>query len=939
MRRVNKSNLLGTAVQQVQRLRSQTLSDLQHSSGAAKRDLALAIRLLTNRDSSDEQFADLYAQSLVCGAIALHLLKLPSGSWNMPRIASLAGPILGKFIERCPAVLDDMRCDGFGAERESTILDSQSIAGDDLALGTYEMLLQALHGRDRLKYGVYYTPRPLARYVVEQTDGILREQFALENGLADLATWGDMLDRFPQMISPTDIGTSSTWIRILDPATGTGVFLTETIQLIHETLANRWNKADLSAEAKCESWNRYVSAHLLPRIAGIELLLPACVVTVLRIAHVLTTTGCTSDDCGPLQIAAADTLQGPEANRACTSMPEAIVGEIGAARRLRYEFHPTVILGNPPFSGVSQNRSEWITRLLREPDGPDGGYYQVDGKPLGERKHWLQDDYVKFIRYGQWCIEQNGCGILAFITNRGYLDNASFRGMRQQLLRTFPRVSIVDLHGSSKNHLHHAKCESDGNIFPIATGVAIGLFSKPPHHDESTTDYSELHGSRAEKLRRLGNRETIQEERIFPQTPYFLLRPSRILACPAYEAGFRLDHAMPVCSTAAVTARDRFVVGFSPDEVLERVRIFRDLRIPDDEIRHRFFTRGRSPNYQAGDTRSWSLSDARRRVAEDPNWEQHVTECCYRPFDRRWIYWADWMIDWPRTAVMRHLQRQGNLALITRRQMLSSRPCNFFWVADTVVIDGVIRSDNRGTEAVFPLYLSPASGDASGPSSDIPNFAPAFLSALEQSTGCDFVSRSPNNIALENNALEDVRGTICADDVAGYIYGLFHSDNYREHYAENLRVDFPRILVPGSEQLFRNISALGRRLVDLHLARSLGVLHDGVGSNLSQIQKLPTLQLTNSDPHWESEQIRVADDVVIAHATREVWDFSVGSHHVCRKWLRDRAQSAFHASTLEKYRDIVDRIDATLRVSREIDAAIAACGNWREAFNASAKQA
>ncbi len=934
MRRAKKSNLLEAAVKQVRRLRDETLRDLQHPTQAAKQDLASAVRLLTDRASTDEQFADLYAQSLVSGAIALHLLKLPSANWSISRIANLAGPILSEIVERCPAVLDEMRCDGYCTEPESSSPEKTHFDGDDLALGIYESLLHAMHGRDRLKYGVFYTPRVLARFVITKVDEVLRQQFALENGLADLASWGDMQERFPQMIPSQDTQKDAPWIRILDPATGTGVFLTEAIRLIHETLVKEWNKCGLGVEAIRRSWSRYVSLRLLPRIAGVELLMPACIVTVFRIAHLLEETGCASEDCGPLQIAAADTLQGPETSESCSNASEVVAGAIQTARRLRYDFRPTVILGNPPFSGVSHNRSQWINRLLREPHGPDGGYFQVDGKPLGERKHWLQDDYVKFIRYGQWCIEQNDCGILAFITNRGYLDNASFRGMRQQLLRTFPKVSILDLHGSSKNHLNHAKNPPDGNIFPIATGVAVGLFSRPPYRDDSTTRYSELHGSRAEKLSRLGSQEALSEAGISPQSPFYLLRPSRILHCPAYDAGVRLDQAMPVFSTAAVTARDRFLVGFSRQEVLDRMQIFRDLRIPDDEIRRRFFTRGRSPKYMPGDTRGWKLTDARCRVAEDPQWDQHVIECWYRPFDRRWIYWADWMIDWPRTAVMHHLKAAGNLALITRRQMLSSRPCNFFWVSDTVVIDGIIRSDNRGTEAVFPLRLRRNPTTGPHPSTDSPNFAPPFVAAIESSTGCRFENRSPQDAPPEN-----LPKTICADDLAGYIYGLFNSENYRDYYAENLRVDFPRILIPGSEMLFRNISELGKQLFDLHLSRSLGTSHRTPAPNQLEIPESPAFQLKNADPHWKSEQICAANQVVISDVPREVWDYSVGSHHVCRKWLRDRAHLPQKSITLWEYREVLERIDGTRRLSQKIDAAIAACGGWPSAFNMSAKQA
>ncbi len=158
---------------------------------------------------------------------------------------------------------------------------------------------------------------------------------------------------------------------------------------------------------------------------------------------------------------------------------------------------------------------------------------------------------------------------------------------------------------------------------------------------------------------------------------------------------------MPLSTTAAVTARDSFVIDIDRQALVERLAAFRDLRIGDDEIRRRFFNNSRSAKYPPGDTRGWKLPAARRRLAAEPDWQRHIRTCWYRPGDRRWIFWTPWMIDWPRQEMMRHMHA-GNVALVCRRQMLRGQPCNFFWVADDIVIDGYIRSDNRGSESVFP---------------------------------------------------------------------------------------------------------------------------------------------------------------------------------------------------------------------------------------------
>jgi predicted helicase len=162
-----------------------------------------------------------------------------------------------------------------------------------------------------------------------------------------------------------------------------------------------------------------------------------------------------------------------------------------------------VVLGNPPYSGHSANTGQWIADLLRGHDTLTGkqtaNYFEVDGKPLGERNpKWLNDDYVKFIRFAQWRIEQTGYGVLAFITNHGYLDNPTFRGMRQSLMETFDDISVLDLHGNSKKKQRSPDGSKDENVFDIQQGVAIGIFVKRKNgkKEAATVRHSHLWGVR-----------------------------------------------------------------------------------------------------------------------------------------------------------------------------------------------------------------------------------------------------------------------------------------------------------------------------------------------------------------------------------------------------------------------------------------------------------
>ena len=162
-----------------------------------------------------------------------------------------------------------------------------------------------------------------------------------------------------------------------------------------------------------------------------------------------------------------------------------------------------VVTGNPPYAGLSANMNDWIDQLLKNKlPGENGAqsYYEVDGQPLGEKKLWLQDDYVKFIRFGQFRIEQSGYGILGFITNHGYLDNPTFRGMRQSMMQTFDEIYILDLHGNSNKKETCPDGSPDKNVFDIKQGVSIGIFVKKKDNGAPAKIYhADLHGLRKYK--------------------------------------------------------------------------------------------------------------------------------------------------------------------------------------------------------------------------------------------------------------------------------------------------------------------------------------------------------------------------------------------------------------------------------------------------------
>lgn len=432
-----------------------------------------AFRRVLIHDLSPEEFADMYAQTIAYGLFAAKCSAQPgkpftreSAPYSLPR----TNPFLRKlFVQIAGPELDDRLV--WAVEDLVFLLNHSDIAAilsdfgkrtrqEDPVVHFYEDFLQAYDPDLREVRGVYYTPEPVVSYIVRSVDHILKTDFGIEEGLADRTK---ILWRPPD--SEKEIHTHR--LHVLDPAVGTGTFLYHVIRHIYESLVETGNAG---------LWRSYVPQDLLPRIHGFELLMAPYAVAHMKLGILLQETG--YDFSGEERLGVYLTNSLEEAFRSEETLPlgQWIVEEANAAGAVKRDYPVMVVLGNPPYSGHSANRSTdhkgkptFIGKLLQD-------YYKVDGKPLGEKNpKWLQDDYVKFIRFAQWRIERTGQGILAFITNHGYLDNPTFRGMRQSLMRTFDKIYVLDLHGSAKKKETAPGGGKDENVFDIQQGVAVCL--------------------------------------------------------------------------------------------------------------------------------------------------------------------------------------------------------------------------------------------------------------------------------------------------------------------------------------------------------------------------------------------------------------------------------------------------------------------------------
>ena len=877
-------------------------------------------------DLTPEQFADIYAQTICYGLFAARCNAKPGvpfsrelAAYDIPKtnpflrkmFIHIAGPDLDESIAWA---VDDLTEVLNRTDMKAILRDfGKRTRQEDPVVHFYETFLAAYDPKMREARGVYYTPEPVVSYIVRSVDYLLKQDFDLPDGLADATT-------LKAGGSDGQYSMETHVVQILDPATGTGTFLHSVIDHIYETFQG--NKG---------MWSSYVSQHLLKRLFGFELLMAPYAVAHMKLGLQLAETGYDFRSNERLGVYLTNTLEeGFEGGR--LPFAEWLVEEATSAGNVKYDAPVMVVVGNPPYSGNSVNKGSWITGLLHD---KSGNYFEVDGKPLGERNpKYLLDDYVKFIRFAQWRIERTGYGILAFITNHGYLDNPTFRGMRQSLMQSFDDIYVLDLHGNSKKKEQAPDGSKDENVFDIQQGVAIGIFIKRQTRSSSshlaTVHHAHLWGPRevypkeGQDQHLIGGKyhwltghdiKTTEWTKLEPQSPFYLFIPQSMDLLKEYEQGWRIIDIMPLTSTGVKTHRDHFVMDFDLATLQKRIADFRNLAIPNDTLAER---------YKLQDTRDWKLVTRRRSLAANTAWKTYFTQCLYRPFDIREYFHHEDVVELSRQEVMHHLLTEKNLGLIFMRQVALQDDYSHFMVTSHVVDNRAFYS-NKGTMNLSPLYLYPDPNKntlfdthepLTAPGGRRPNLSEAFTKVMEGKLGIVFVPDGKGNL----------QETFGPEDVFAYMYAIFYSPTYRTRFAEFLKIDFPRLPLTSNVNLFRELCGLGERLVTLHLMEKFGKATPSYpidGRHL--VEKVEYLALTDQS---DRGRVYINKTQYFEGVPPEVWEFHVGGYQVCQKWLKDRKGRVLSFDDIKHYQRIVATLAETIQLMGQIDEVIEEHSGW-----------
>jgi len=891
-------------------------SDETHNEDSTLKEQMIAFKNILIHDITPKGFADVYAQTIAYGMFAARLHDPTLDTFSRqeaaelipksnPFLRRLFGYIAGPDIDdRIKWIVDNLTEIFLACNVEEILKNYGKITKmEDPIIHFYETFLSEYDPKLRKARGVWYTPAPVVNFIVRAVDDILKTEFNLPQGLADTSkTKITVNTQTPDKRSTTgykQMEKEVHKVQILDPATGTGTFLAEVIKHV--------NKKFKGQEG---IWSSYVEKHLLPRLNGFELLMASYAMAHLQLDLLLKETGFKATTNQRTRVYLTNSLEEYHPDTG-TLFANWLSSEANEANHIKRDTPVMCIIGNPPYSGISSNNGKWISDLIED-------YKYVDRVHFNERKHWLNDDYVKFLRYGQHFIEKNGSGVLAFINPHGFLDNPTFRGMRWNLLKTYDKIYTIDLHGNNKKKEICPDGSIDQNVFDIMQGVAITIFIKTgakKKNELGKVFHYDLFGKRDLKYNFLSNHslKDIRFEQLSPQKPFMFFVPKDNTGREDYDKGFRVDELFAVNVTGVLTARDAVVIDMDKNNLLSRIKKFANIQYSDEEIRQWLFPNKKDGKYLAGDSRGWKLAEARKKIVEN-NHNTIIRDIDYRPFDIRKIYYSTDMVDWGRQKYMHHFIEGNNVGLMICRQTAIDS-WEHIGITKTIADDSRVSNRSKERGYILPLYLYPKNNEQQTiekTTTRKPNLNQEIVNEIAAKLGLSFT-----------NEKETKENTFAPIDVLDYIYAVLHSPTYREKYKEFLKIDFPRVPYPKDKNEFWQLVKLGEEIRQIHLLES-PIVEDYIttypkdGSNII-ITKIAKKDWELFDEEKQLGRIWINEEQYFDNIPLTAWEFYIGGYQPAQKWLKDRKERTLEFDDILHYQKIIVALFETDRLMKEID--------------------
>jgi predicted helicase len=841
----------------------------------------LTFKKMLIHDLNNKSYSDLYSQTIVYGLFAAryHDPSIPTFSREealtlIPR----SNPFLGQFFlgltgnqldSRLVWIVDEL-VNVFLASDVASIMKNfgKSTKQEDPVVHFYETFLGAYNPELKKARGVWYTPQPVVNFIVRAVDDLLKTEFDITEGLADTRK-----KKIKVNFQGNQIERDVHRVQILDPATGTGTFLAETIRHIHKKY-----------EGIQGIWSKYVEDDLIPRINGFELLVASYAMAHLKLDMLLTETGYIPTREQRLRIFLTNSLEEPTPDSGVL-WGNFLADEADQANEVKRDTPIMCIIGNPPYSGVSSNKGEWIQNLIED-------YKYIDGVHFNERKHWLNDDYVKFLRYGQYYIEKNEQGILAFITPHGFLDNITFRGMRWNLLKTFDKIYTINLHGNSKKKETAPDGSADINVFDIQQGVSINIFvktSKKKKGDLGKVFHFDLFGKREFKYDFLteNSLNSLSFQELSPNKPNLFFVPKNDVGIEEYEYGFKVDELFTKNNVGFISANDLSNISFNKLEANQKIEDI--LNMDEKSWRLKYKRKEDSESWKY----LWAKADALK------NKDKELNSVSYRPFDNRYTLYtgkSGGMYARPSNEIMQLFINRENLGLSICKQFKTGNKYHHAFITNKITDSTYVSNRTSENTSIFPLYIYPDTNEqhtTNEKTAKIPNLKIEIIKQIAANLNLSFTK--------EKEASSD---TFAPIDILDYIYAILHSPTYREKYKEFLKIDFPRVPYPNDKDTFWKLVKLGGEMRQLHLLETAEVENP--------IAKYPHSGTNIVDKiKYQDGSVYINETQCFEGVSEVVWNFYIGGYQPAQKWLKDRKGRVLQIDDIRHYIKIIFALNKT----------------------------
>ena len=836
------------------------------------------------KDLSHSEFADMYAQTLVYGLfVARYNDKTPENfdRFEARDLVPRGNPFLRKFFDHIVGPDFDTRlayivnelCEIFAVSNVQELMHehlSKSNSGSDKdpVVYFYENFLNEYDAILRKNKGAYYTPVSVVRFMIKQVDAVLKEDFGIHKGLADASKREFDYDVGQEYKNKGKKKTSTIKkdlhkVQILDPALGTATFINEIILYILKQYF----------QGQEGRWGQYVTEDLLPRLHGFELMMAPYTIAHFKLGMTLKATGMSNLD-SRIGVYLTNTLEeGIKRQQDLFSfgLAQAVTEESRLAAEVKNNRPVMIVIGNPPYSGESFNKTPFANALVNKYKVEPGGEAK-----LGETNiKWLSDDYVKFIAFAEDVIRSNGHGIMAMITNHAYLDNPTFRGMRWHLRQTFDKIYILDLHGSSNKREVAPDGGRDQNVFDIKVGVCIIIAVKTEKRRDWPSEilHADIYGTRKHKFETLDSGK-IQWQKLDPDKRDCYFVPVDTQDIQEYEDYIPINDLFQIKSAGIVTARDPFTIVFNKQELTERLQDFINI---DSETARQKYKLGK-------DVQDWKVDLARKDIGQQVD-ENKLVQIDYRPFDKRWTHYTGNSKGFhcrPRDNVMRNYLHGNNIGMMVCRQQKTDSSFSAF-IHDGIVESGYVSNRTSEIGYSFPLYVFFEDGSKQA------NFDPVTLKSLMSNISADFKK----------------------EDVFNYIYAVLWSPGYREKYSQRLKRDFPRIPPPKNNRAFQSVKELGAKLVNLHLGRKSIKAQQDITFPMSGDNIVRKVE-------FGTNQIWLNEDQYFGNVSTEMWNLCIGAYRPAEKWLKDRRGMLLSNQDIEHYQDFLPILHDTTEITGKL---------------------